>query len=137
MSRSLTTTCFARGLALCSVFVAAKHRFLSRRAGDVDMRVRLLRGASHGFTNSLKFEFCDSNPVCRDRWHFGIRRILAGSSHSTGRNKFVILRTDCSPPVALHLLFQERSYFQLIGSDQPMKRLSRFGSNKLTNSQTH
>ena len=51
---------------------------------------------------------------------------------TTGRIEFVILRTDCSLPVALHLLLQERSYLQLMGSDQPMKGLAPFQSNALT-----
>ena len=51
---------------------------------------------------------------------------------TTGRIEFVILRTDCSLPVALHLLLQERSYLQLMGSDQPMKGFAPFQSNALT-----
>ncbi len=37
---------------------------------------------------------------------------------TTGRNVFVILRTGISFSVALHLLLRERSYFQLIDSNQ-------------------
>ena len=36
---------------------------------------------------------------------------------TTGRIEFVILRTSRSPPVALHLLSQERSYFRLQSSE--------------------
>jgi len=55
-----------------------------------------------------------------------------GLATTTGRIEFVILRTACSLPVALHLLLQERSYFQLMDSDQPMKGLAPFQSNALT-----
>ena len=51
---------------------------------------------------------------------------------TTGRIEFVILRTDCSLSVALHLLLQKRSYCQLMGSDQPMMGLAPFQSNALT-----
>ena len=40
---------------------------------------------------------------------------------TTGRIEFIILRTDSSPSVALHLLLRERSYFQLLDSDQAQK----------------
>lgn len=43
----------------------------------------------------------------------------------SSRIEFVILRTGRSPPVALHPVLRRRSYFQLIGPDQPMERLSR------------
>jgi hypothetical protein len=56
----------------------------------------------------------------------------SGLATTTGRNEFVSLRTNCSLPVALHLPFQERSYFQLIGSDQPMSGLAPDQSNSFT-----
>ena len=56
----------------------------------------------------------------------------SGLATTTGRIEFVSLRTDCSLPVALHLPFQERSYFQLIGSDQPMQGLAPCQSNTFT-----
>lgn len=48
----------------------------------------------------------------------------SGLATTTGRIEFVNLRTDCSLLVALHLFFRKRSYFQLIGSDQPMQGLT-------------
>ena len=56
----------------------------------------------------------------------------SGLATTTGRIEFVILRTDCSLPVALHLLLRERSYLQLMDSDQSMKGLAPFQSNALT-----
>ena len=56
----------------------------------------------------------------------------SGLATATGRIEFVILRTVCSLPVALHLLLQERSYLLLMGSDQPMKGLAPFRSNAFT-----
>ncbi len=41
---------------------------------------------------------------------------------TTGRIEFVILRTSCSPPVALHPASRRRSYFQLQGSDNALAR---------------
>ena len=58
--------------------------------------------------------------------------VASGLATTTGRIEFVILRTDCSLPVALHLLVQERSYLQFMGSDQPMKGLAPCQSNALT-----
>ena len=43
---------------------------------------------------------------------------------TTGRIEFVILRTGHSPPVALHLLSRERSYFRLQDSGQTPARTS-------------
>ena len=43
----------------------------------------------------------------------GFRPSLAGSSRSPGRIAFVILRTDRSPPVALHPASRRRSYGRL------------------------
>ena len=51
---------------------------------------------------------------------------------TTGRIEFVSLRTDCSLSVALHPLLQGRSYFQLMGSDQPMSGLPPDRSNTIT-----
>src|SRR5262245_60390757 len=44
--------------------------------------------------------------------------IGCGLATTTGRIEFVILRTDGSLPVALHLLSRERSYLQLMSPDQ-------------------
>ena len=59
------------------------------------------------------------DPVCRGRWHLELRLSLAGSPRMPGRNEFVSLRTGLSPPVALHPACWRRSYFQLLGSDNP------------------
>jgi hypothetical protein len=56
----------------------------------------------------------------------------SGLATTTGRIEFVNLRTDCSLPVALHLLLRERSYYQLMGSDQPMSGLPPNRSNTIT-----
>ncbi len=44
--------------------------------------------------------------------------LTSGLATTIGRIEFAKLRTDCSLPVALHLLLRERSYFQLMVSDQ-------------------
>jgi len=44
-----------RGQTWFSVFDASKHRFLSRRVGDVDIRVRLLRGGIEGGIRPVSF----------------------------------------------------------------------------------
>jgi hypothetical protein len=43
----------------------------------------------------------------------GLRHSLAGSPHHTGRIEFVSLRTDHSPPAALHLVSRRRSCSRL------------------------
>ena len=48
-----------------------------------------------------------------DRCGSGLRHWLAGSSGPRGRIEFVILRTDRSSPVALHLASRPRSYVRL------------------------
>ena len=60
---------------------------------------------------------------------------ICGLATTTGRIEFVILRTGCSLPAALHPFFRKRSYFQLIGSDQPMQGLPPCRSNTLTGAQ--
>ena len=58
--------------------------------------------------------------------------LTSGLATTTGRIEFVSLRTDCSLPVALHLLLQGRSYFPLMDSDQSMKGLAPFQSDAFT-----
>ena len=55
----------------------------------------------------------------------------SGLASTTGRIEFVNLRTDCSLPVALHPFLRKRSYFPLIGSDQPMQGLAPCQSNTI------
>src|SRR5471030_984975 len=40
------------------------------------------------------------------------------------RNRFVILRTASSPPVALHPASRRRSYLRFLGCDQPRRGLA-------------
>lgn len=58
--------------------------------------------------------------------------LASGLATTAGRIEFVNLRTDCSLPVALHLLLQERSYLQLMDPDLSIKGLPPFQSNALT-----
>ena len=48
-----------------------------------------------------------------------LRHPRAGSPRAFRRNRFVILRTVGSPPVALHPASRRRSYLRLLGCDQP------------------
>ena len=50
--------------------------------------------------------------------------LTRGLATTTGRNRFVILRTGRSPPVALHPASRRRSYLWLRGADPPRRGLS-------------
>ncbi len=75
------------------------------------------------------------HPVCRNRLASWASPFPSRLATTTGRIEFVILRTDRSPPVALHPASRRRSYFQLQCPDQTSVE-TRIPLTKLTHRRT-
>jgi hypothetical protein len=63
-------------------------------------------------------------PSPQRRWLFQASPYMSRRATRPRRNRFVILRTVGSPPVALHLASLRRSYLRLLGCDQPRHGLA-------------